>query len=460
MSLASAGACTRMVEHVGARTRVGFGRELDSETVWDSFASHLDDLVIVGGSPNNKQAAVAATEINAEADDVRASPYVPCGYGFVTATPPGDASYRGASAAATVRQTRLASARNTHDEPTSGSFGVQPPSLGDSSSPKASSNGVLKKRRLCLRDFEVLEQIGVGRSSVYRAVHRRSGVFVALKVYDKGDLDASTLSLLEHERAVHSSVAHPDVVTMYASFEEEDGRVFLVLDYFDGGDVFGLLYGSPDTARRMLPERDIRDRIIRPVASALAHLHDKGIMHRDVKPENLFLKTKDGNSRAKLGDFGFAIDFTRHSPSTLCGTLDYMAPEVLALSRKVMKQHCTEEQSECGPAVDCWAVGILVYECLVGETPFSDAKDVVSKYNAIESGVLRLPRSTGRISLDAVDFILSCLDLNPKTRITAREMLDHPWLREDAQRDVWDTANDMPIASRIASSSSFFFSGS
>ena len=111
--------------------------------------------------------------------------------------------------------------------------------------------------------------------------------------------------------------------------------------------------------------------VIQPVASAVAYLHARGITHRDIKPENLLVN--DVNAACKVTDFGFAMDFTQNQCKTRLGTTDYMAPEIVRCDKAMRDRLRAENRSGYGPEVDCWAIGVLAYECLVGAAPFEGA---------------------------------------------------------------------------------------
>ena len=158
----------------------------------------------------------------------------------------------------------------------------------------------------------------------------------------------------------------------------------------------------------------------------------EGVQDRDVKLENVLL-TDDG-AKIKLADFGFALDFNKYKPVMRLGTLEYMAPEVMRCTPELRRRLEREGKGGYGPEVDCWAVGILAYECLVGQTPY-EAETMDEALELIEARALFLDRrpddnhaARHGLSQDARDFILGCLNVDPALRLTAAGMLSHPWI--------------------------------
>lgn len=279
--------------------------------------------------------------------------------------------------------------------------------------------------RFSLSDFTVLGELSAGMSSVvYRARHVSSGKEMALKCCFASRLTPKTLGFVRDEIALHSALHHPAIVSFYGSFEDRRGNVYIVLELAKRGDLFSAIFNRTHVESEIHTCR----RVIRPLVSAVAHLHARGIVHRDIKAENV-LVTDDGTS-VKLADFGFAVDFTRHRPVTRLGTVAYMAPEIIRCDADARRRLTTAGEAGYGPEVDCWAVGVLAYECLVGETPFGETT-LDEAFDAIirrTGSLFAASRSNRTPSPDAEDFILGCLRLDPKLRLTAREMLSHPWI--------------------------------
>jgi len=201
--------------------------------------------------------------------------------------------------------------------------------------------------------FELDRQIGIGGMGVvYSAVYQETGKLVAVKVLSPGLIsDPKLVKRFEREMEILKRLNHPNIVKYFGGGYQKDQRYY-AMELIDGGSLQDVL----KKRTKLSWEQAIH--VGRQVASALEHAHNAGIIHRDLKPANLFL-TKKG--RLKLGDFGIARD-TEATALTAAGktvgTYAYMAPE----------------QIQAGPAIsgktDLYALGCVLYEVMVGETPF------------------------------------------------------------------------------------------
>lgn len=202
--------------------------------------------------------------------------------------------------------------------------------------------------------YEILEQIGAGAMAVvYRATDTKLDRTVAIKCFDPYlDLDDSGKARFLREARTISRFDHPNICTIYDMRETDDGLVFIVMAYYAGGTLRSRLLDKP------LPLGQALDISVQ-IARGLAHAHDQGIIHRDIKPVNI-LFTRDNT--VKIADFGIAKWMGSPSmtnPGTVLGTIAYMSPE----------------QAEGEPLTtqtDIWSFGVVLYEIFTGAKPFPD----------------------------------------------------------------------------------------
>ncbi|KAF2652593.1 Pkinase-domain-containing protein [Lophiostoma macrostomum CBS 122681] len=266
-------------------------------------------------------------------------------------------------------------------------------------------------------DFELVKTLGTGtfaRVWLVRLSDAREAdqdkVF-ALKILRK--VDVIRLKQVEHvrnERNVLAAVAgHPFITTMVASFQNHDS-LYMLLDYCPGGEVFSYLR----RARRF--NEPTSQFYAAEIVLILEFLHEKeGVAYRDLKPENILI---DAEGHLKLVDFGFAKKVENRETYTLCGTPEYLAPEVI-------------RNTGHGTAVDWWAFGILVYEFLVGQPPFWD-QNPMKIYEQIVEGRVRFPTA---MSADARDLISGLCTVDTSKRLGniqggAGTVKSHAWFKD------------------------------
>ncbi|XP_050293040.1 aurora kinase B-like [Anthonomus grandis grandis] len=256
-----------------------------------------------------------------------------------------------------------------------------------------------------LNNFELGRRLGRGKfGRVYLAREKRTGFLVALKTLIKkeiveGRVERQTMREIE----IQSHLKHPNVLQMLAWFHDSH-RIYLVLEYAGKGELYTHLQNSPNGRFN----EHLSAKYVYQVADALDYCHQNSVIHRDIKPENLLL-TVSGD--IKLADFGWSV----HAPSllrkTMCGTLDYLPPEMVD-GRKY--RH----------TVDNWCLGILCYEFLHGVPPF-ESKLQEETYKRIRERDLHFKEF---ISEGAKDLILKLLVLKGEDRISLKDVMKHPWV--------------------------------
>ena len=229
-----------------------------------------------------------------------------------------------------------------------------------------------------------------------RQGEEKDGLF-AMKILKKTHLlKRGQIERTRTERRVLSVVDHPFIMKLHFAFQTDD-KLFLVLDYCAGGELFFHL-----SRYRRFPEQWTRF-YAAELLLALAHLHSKGIIYRDLKPENVLL---DSEGHVKLGDFGLAKAGIRHpykGASSMCGTPEYMAPEIL-------------QNLGHGFCADYWGLGMLTYEMMTGLPPwYTTDRDLL--YQRLRSAPLQIPSS---FSPQVSSCIISLLQRDPRRRLGVR----------------------------------------
>ncbi|KAI1902786.1 hypothetical protein AGOR_G00019590 [Albula goreensis] len=264
-------------------------------------------------------------------------------------------------------------------------------------------------RKFTINDFDIGRPLGKGKfGNVYLAREKKHKFVVAMKVLFKSQMEKEGVEhQLRREIEIQSHLKHPNILRFYNYFHDRT-RVFLILEYAPRGEMYKELQrcGRFDDQRTATYMEEMSD--------ALQYCHERKVIHRDIKPENLLLGFR---GELKIADFGWSV----HAPSlrrrTMCGTLDYLPPE--------MVEGRTHDEK-----VDLWCIGVLCYECLVGNPPF-ESESHHDTYKRITKVDLQFPKV---VSDGARDLISKLLRYNPGMRLTLRDVMAHPWVRNNSRR--------------------------
>ena len=258
-------------------------------------------------------------------------------------------------------------------------------------------------QRWSLNDFEVGKPLGQGKfGRVYLAREKQTKFVVALKAMSKSQLKKAQFEhQLRREIEIQSHLRHPNILRMYGYFYD-NAKVYLILEFCVGGE----LYKKLQIEKKFDEKRSAR--MILQLANALNYCHSKKIIHRDVKPENLLLGK---NGEVKLADFGWSVHAPSSRRTTMCGTLDYLPPEIV--------KHQQHDEK-----VDIWSLGILLFEFLCGYAPF-EANSHELTYERIKAVDLVFPHW---VQEDARDLITKILVRKPTDRISLNGLKTHPWV--------------------------------
>jgi len=261
-----------------------------------------------------------------------------------------------------------------------------------------------------LADFEIGKPLGKGKfGNVYLAREKRSKYIVALKVLFKSQLIKGQVeNQLRREIEIQSHLRHKNVLRMFGYFHDE-AKVYLILEYAARGEMYKYLQKQP---LGYFDEKKTATYILQ-LADALNYCHSMKVIHRDIKPENLLL---DLSGNLKVADFGWSVHAPSSRRGTMCGTLDYLPPEMI-------------DGDEHDDKVDVWSLGVLCYEFLAGKPPFETDREAGTKERIVHVDIEWPPH----FSRGAIGFILGLLKRDPKHRLQLSKLHKHPWIVKNAR---------------------------
>ena len=261
-----------------------------------------------------------------------------------------------------------------------------------------------------LGDYKLLSTIGKGASSkVKLAQSLETGKLFAIKIINKSNLgkDPNLSKQIKREIEIMNELDHPSIIKLHKIMESAR-RIYLVLDYAAGGELFEKLEKcgkfDEETCRSYFHQ----------LIDAISYMHSRNAIHRDLKLENLLL---DDEGNLKLADFGLSIIAKNLDDmlQTRCGTPYYAAPEIFFSTGYV------------GTSADIWSCGVILYTLFTGEFPFEGGSLEELANNIMKARVYYPPI----ISSQAVDLLKKIFIPDPTARITLKEIKNHPWFMKD-----------------------------
>lgn len=233
---------------------------------------------------------------------------------------------------------------------------------------------------------------------------------VAIKIIDKTALNPSSLKKLFREVTIMKMLDHPNIVKLYEVIDTQR-TLYLVMEYASGGEVFDYL-----VAHGRMREKEARAKF-RQIVSAVQYCHQKQIIHRDLKAENLLL---DSEMNIKIADFGFSNEFVPgQTLDTFCGSPPYAAPELF----KGLRYE--------GPEVDIWSLGVILYTLVSGTLPF-DGNNLKELRERVLRGKYRIPFY---MSTDCENLLKKFLVLNPLKRASLETIMKDKWMNVGYEDD-------------------------
>ncbi|XP_005305617.1 serine/threonine-protein kinase MARK2 isoform X6 [Trachemys scripta elegans] len=303
--------------------------------------------------------------------------------------------------------------------PTVNERDTEQPALGHTESKASSKSNMLRGRNSAtstdeqphIGNYRLLKTIGKGNfAKVKLARHVLTGKEVAVKIIDKTQLNSSSLQKLFREVRIMKVLNHPNIVKLFEVIETEK-TLYLVMEYASGGEVFDYL-----VAHGRMKEKEARAKF-RQIVSAVQYCHQKFIVHRDLKAENLLL---DADMNIKIADFGFSNEFTfGNKLDTFCGSPPYAAPELF------------QGKKYDGPEVDVWSLGVILYTLVSGSLPF-DGQNLKELRERVLRGKYRIPFY---MSTDCENLLKKFLILNPSKRGTLEQIMKDRWMNVGHEDD-------------------------
>ena len=258
------------------------------------------------------------------------------------------------------------------------------------------------------------KQLGSGSfGRVFLVSHNETKKLYALKVIEKRKLLMSygKLDIIYNEINIHSKLDHENIIKLYNVYEDNE-NINIILEYAPNGNLYELIAKQ----KNGFSEYKAFEYFIQ-VVNAVYYLHNNNIIHRDIKPENILI---GDDNKIKLCDFGWAKELTLENRSTFCGTVEYMAPEIVG-------------SENYDYSVDIWSLGILLYELLYGHSPFraDNTKNIILN---IKSHELTYEDKNKNISHSCKDLIKKLLNNNPQKRYKIKDILEHPFVKKHSEK--------------------------
>jgi serine/threonine protein kinase len=264
--------------------------------------------------------------------------------------------------------------------------------------------------------YTLMDRVGCGSYGDVWSAMRRNGSrdLYAVKRIDKRAAGAKGLKSVMGEVETMSLLTHPNIVKLEETYQD-DMYLWIVMEFLPGDSLQHRL------DRERVSEAETR-RFVMQLLMAIEYIHEKGIVHRDLKPSNCLLSQND--LVVKISDFGLSVlAGNEQCLSTRCGTLHYMAPEILL-------------DKNYGKPVDMWAMGVMTHVMVVGKYPFKGrteaalSRDICRGYHSSRESLSSSTRSaTPKLTPLLQDFLSQLLTFDPQRRMTATEALKHPWVQ-------------------------------
>ncbi|CAK79754.1 unnamed protein product (macronuclear) [Paramecium tetraurelia] len=278
----------------------------------------------------------------------------------------------------------------------------------------------LRQMKRTPEEFELIydyPQLGKGSFGAVKLVKDKTNEqLYAMKIINKKDIfEYCSIENLKREIRIQRKLYHPNITQLYHYFEDKD-RVYLILEYAEHGSLFQYL------RRRGKLNEDEAVKFFKQTCLGIQYLHQQEIIHRDLKPENILLDLQDN---VKICDFGWSAEnLGSVKRNTFCGTIDYMAPEMI-------------EDKPHDYTLDVWCLGVLLYELLHGYAPFDGKNDIEKCQNIVKAHY----QIDGSLSREAKDLIQSLITYKQQDRLSLSLILNHKWIKLHSQNHINEIKN-------------------
>ncbi|CAD8059772.1 unnamed protein product [Paramecium primaurelia] len=272
-----------------------------------------------------------------------------------------------------------------------------------------------------IRNYEIIEVLGKGGfGKVLKVRRKKNNQLFAIKKMSKAKIiTEKCITAILNEKNLLIQLRHPFIVNMHSAFQDKES-LYLVLDLLTGGDLRFHIYKNKRFSEQEVSMKNcsIIEFFAACIITSLDYLHQQGIIHRDLKPENLVF---DDKGYLRLTDMGIARIWRPQNSSDASGTPGYMAPEVL----------CRQNH---GIAVDFFALGIIVHECMLGKRPYvgKTRQEIRDQVLAHQAQIKRMDLPVAW-SLEAADFVNQLIQRKPQNRLgtnNPNDVKNHPWFSQ------------------------------
>eukprot|EP01129_Flabellula_baltica_P004426 TRINITY_DN1534_c0_g2_i4.p1 TRINITY_DN1534_c0_g2~~TRINITY_DN1534_c0_g2_i4.p1 ORF type:complete len:426 (-),score=88.78 TRINITY_DN1534_c0_g2_i4:13-1290(-) len=291
------------------------------------------------------------------------------------------------------------------------------------------------------KDYYIGEVLGTGNFAVVKKLtDKKTGEEFALKVIDKKKFlmqnGTNRQNALMDEVKILQRISHPNCIKIFKVYDTDE-TLYLVLEIVTGGELFDSI-----VQKGSFSEEESKV-LFRQMLEATGYLHSLGIAHRDLKPENILLKDKTSNI-IKITDFGLSrIVDSATFMKTMCGTPQYVAPEILL----------SQNTSGYGLACDLWSLGVILYVMLAGYPPFNESNGNI--FEQIKEADFVFHTDYWADKSDTVkDLITLLLNPDPTTRLSTEDALNHEWFRGETDEEGFLTPTTTSIKRKRSDSQS------